>query len=170
MRRAYLSLGSNVGDRYEHLNSAIPLVVGSDEYRLSKVYETEPVGGVPQDDFWNLVVELTTSASAYELLERARLAEAAAGRTRDVRWGPRTLDVDVLLVGDEVLDDPELTVPHPRLYERAFVLVPLAELAPDLVDGDQLAGAAGAVRELGTLQSRTNRTAPDGAGTGMEPS
>lgn len=153
MRRAYLSLGTNIGDRFEHLSSAIPLVVESDAYRLSRVYETEPVGGVAQDDFWNLVVELTTSASAYALLERARTAEAAAGRTREVRWGPRTLDVDVLLVGDEVLDDPELTVPHPRLYERAFVLVPLAELAPELVSDEQRARAGGAVRELGTLQS-----------------
>ncbi len=153
MRKAYLSLGTNLGDRYEHLTSAIPVVVASDGYRLSHVYETEPVGGVPQGDFWNLVVELTTTASAHELLGRARAAEDAAGRTREVRWGPRTLDVDVLLVGEEVLDDPELTIPHPRLYERAFVLVPLAELAPDLVSERQFASAAGSVRELGTLQS-----------------
>jgi 2-amino-4-hydroxy-6-hydroxymethyldihydropteridine diphosphokinase len=153
VRRAYLSLGTNIEDRYEHLSLAIPIVVGTDDYRLSQVYETEPVGGVVQDDFWNLVVELTTSASAYELLERARLAETAAGRTREIRWGPRTLDVDVLLVGDEVLDDPELTIPHPRLYERAFVLVPLAELAPELVSDEQRDRAVGAVRELGTLQS-----------------
>jgi 2-amino-4-hydroxy-6-hydroxymethyldihydropteridine diphosphokinase len=153
VRRAYLSLGTNIGNRYEHLASAIPVVVGTDEHRLSLVYETEPVGGVAQDDFWNLVVELMTEASAYELLERARLAEARAGRTREIRWGPRTLDVDVLLVGDEELSDPELTIPHPRLYERAFILVPLAELAPDLVSTEQLAHAVGAVRELGTLQS-----------------
>lgn len=153
VRRAYLSLGTNIEDRYEHLATAIPTVVASDHYRLSHVYETEPVGGILQDDFWNLVVELTTSASAYDLLERARTAEEAAGRTREVRWGPRTLDVDVLLVGDEAIDDPDLTVPHPRLYERAFVLVPLAELAPDLVSESQLASAAGTVRELGTLQS-----------------
>jgi 2-amino-4-hydroxy-6-hydroxymethyldihydropteridine diphosphokinase len=153
VRRAYLSLGTNIGDRYEHLASAIPLVVASDEYRISPVYETEPVGGVTQDDFWNLVVELTTAASAYDLLERARAAEAAAGRTREVRWGPRTLDVDVLLVGDEVLEDPELTIPHPRLYERAFVLAPLAALAPELVSEELLRSAVGAVRELGTLQS-----------------
>ncbi len=153
MRRAYLSLGSNVGDRYGYLSAAVPTVVASDDYRLSSVYETEPVGGVVQDDFWNLVIELTTEASANELLERARAAEAAAGRTREVRWGPRTLDVDVLLVGDEVSDDPELTIPHPRLYERAFVLVPLAELAPALVSEEQLNGAVGAVRDLGTLQS-----------------
>ncbi|MGA7836062.1 MAG: 2-amino-4-hydroxy-6-hydroxymethyldihydropteridine diphosphokinase [Acidimicrobiales bacterium] len=153
MRLAYLSLGSNVGDRSANLTAAIPIVVDGDDYRLSKVYETEPVGGVAQDDFWNMVVELATAATPHELLERAQRAETAAGRTREVRWGPRTLDVDVLLVGDEQLSDPTLTVPHPRLYERAFVLVPLAELAPALVTAVQLEGAVGAVRELGTLES-----------------
>ncbi len=153
MRRAYFSLGSNLGDRVHHLDLAIPLVVEADPYRLSKVYETEPVGGVVQDDFLNMVVEIETDVSARELLERARRAEAAAVRTRDLRWGPRTLDVDVLLVGDEACDDPEITVPHPRLYERAFVLVPLRELAPLLVTNEQVAASEGAVRELGTLDS-----------------
>ena len=153
MRFAYLSLGSNVGDRGAHLLDAIPLVAGGDIYRLSKVYETEPVGGVAQDDFWNMVIELDTDASPRALLSRARLAEAAAQRTREVRWGPRTLDVDVLLVGEETSDDPEILVPHPRLFERAFVLVPLHELAPALVSGAQLAAGAGRVVELGTLES-----------------
>ena len=153
MRRAYLSLGSNVGDRKAHLASAIPFVSESDPYRLSKVYETEPVGGVAQDDFWNMVIELDTDASARTLLERARRAEQAAERTRDVRWGPRTLDVDVLLVGEETSSDPELLLPHPRLFERAFVLVPLRELAPELVSDEQVAGGEGRVVELGTLES-----------------
>ncbi len=153
MRFAYLSLGSNVGDRGAHLLDAIPLVAGGDIYRLSQVYETEPVGGVAQDDFWNMVIELDTDASPRALLSRARLAEAAAQRTREVRWGPRTLDVDVLLVGEETSDDPEILVPHPRLFERAFVLVPLHELAPALVSGAQLAAGAGRVVELGTLES-----------------
>jgi 2-amino-4-hydroxy-6-hydroxymethyldihydropteridine diphosphokinase len=153
VRYAYLSLGTNLGDRRMHLHEAIPIVVESDPYRLSKVYETEPVGGVVQDDFWNMVVEVSTEASARDLLERARRAEAAANRTRDLRWGPRTLDVDVLLVGDEVSDDPEILVPHPRLYERAFALVPLHELAPALVSEAQLAGGVGTVKELGTLDS-----------------
>ena len=153
MRFAYLSLGSNVGDRRAHLLDAIPLVAGGDIYRLSKVYETEPVGGVAQDDFWNMVIELDTDASPRALLSRARLAEAAAERTREVRWGPRTLDVDVLLVGEETSDDPEILVPHPRLFERAFVLVPLHELAPALVSEAQLAAGAGRVVELGTLES-----------------
>jgi 2-amino-4-hydroxy-6-hydroxymethyldihydropteridine diphosphokinase len=153
VRFAYLSLGTNLGDRRAHLEAAIPIVVESDPYRLSSVYETEPVGGVVQDDFWNMVVEVATDASARQLLERARRAEMAAQRTRDVRWGPRTLDVDVLLVGDEVSEDPEILVPHPRLYERSFVLVPLRELAPTLVSDAQVAGGVGIVRELGTLES-----------------
>jgi 2-amino-4-hydroxy-6-hydroxymethyldihydropteridine diphosphokinase len=153
VRRAYLSLGSNLGDRAELLTTGVRIVAGSDAFRLSRVYETEPVGGVAQDDFWNLVIELTTTASARDLLERGRAAERACGRVREVRWGPRTLDVDVLLVGDETSDDPEIVVPHPRMYDRAFVLAPLRELAPDLVSAEQLEGGAGRVVEIGTLES-----------------
>lgn len=153
MRRCYVSLGSNVGDRAEHLRAGLAMVCAHDACRTSKVYETEPVGGVVQDDFWNLVVEITTSASVYELLVRARAAERSRGRTREVHWGPRTLDVDVLLAGDETSDDPEILVPHPRLYQRSFVLVPLHELAPDLVSDEQLRAGAGRVAALGTLES-----------------
>jgi 2-amino-4-hydroxy-6-hydroxymethyldihydropteridine diphosphokinase len=153
VRVAYLSLGTNIGDRGAHLEGAIATLAAGEPYRLSRVYETEPVGGVPQDNFWNLVMEITTDASSEELLERAHHAEDNAGRTREVRWGPRTLDVDVLLVGDEVSDDPELMLPHPRLFERAFVLCPLRELAPHLVSEELLANAAGQVVELGTLSS-----------------
>lgn len=151
MRRAYLSLGSNLGNRAEHLARGLEIVVANDEHRVSQVYETEPVGGVRQDNFWNLVVELTTDATPRELLERCSLAEAARGRTRDVHWGPRTLDVDVLLVGSETSADPEILVPHPRMYERLFVLVPLAELASELVNEGQLKDGAGRVVALGTL-------------------
>jgi 2-amino-4-hydroxy-6-hydroxymethyldihydropteridine diphosphokinase len=150
-RRAYLSLGSNIGDRARHLAEGLVVVAAGDPYRVSGVYETEPVGGVAQDDFWNLVVELTTSAGPRELLERCQEAEASRGRERDVRWGPRTLDADVLLVGDLTSDDPEILIPHPRLYERNFVLVPLRELAPDLVSEEQLRAGAGRVAVLGTL-------------------
>jgi len=153
VRRAFLSLGSNMGDRAAHLRTGVTLVAGEDPYRVSRVYETEPVGGVPQDDYWNLVMELTTTAPPRELLQRAQLAESAAQRTREVRWGPRTLDVDVLLVGDLVSDDPEILVPHARMYERLFVLIPLRELAPDLVTDDMLTAAVGAVRALDTLGS-----------------
>jgi 2-amino-4-hydroxy-6-hydroxymethyldihydropteridine diphosphokinase len=156
VRRAYLSLGSNVGDRAEHLAAGVVLVAEGDAYRVSSVYETEPVGGVDQDNFWNLVLEILTDATPRELLDRARRAEGARERVRDVRWGPRTLDVDVLLVGDERSDDPEIVVPHPRMYERSFVLVPLHELAPELVSSAQLAAGVGAVSRLDTLESLRN--------------
>jgi 2-amino-4-hydroxy-6-hydroxymethyldihydropteridine diphosphokinase len=153
VRVGYLSLGTNIGDRGANLAGALSALAAGDAYRLSHVYETEPVGGIVQDEFWNVVMEVTTDASADELLARARRAENDAHRTREVRWGPRTLDVDVLLVGDEVRSDPELTLPHPRMYERAFVLRPLRDLAPELVSDEQLAGAVGRVVELGTLSS-----------------
>ena len=153
MRRAYLSLGSNIGDRAEHLASGVAIVAQDDDYRTSSVYETEPLGGVAQDDYWNMVVELSTDATPRELLERARRAETARGRVREVHWGPRTLDVDVLLVGDERSDDPEIVVPHPRLYERSFVLIPLHEVAPEMVTQAQLAARNGAVTRVGTLES-----------------
>jgi 2-amino-4-hydroxy-6-hydroxymethyldihydropteridine diphosphokinase len=153
VRFAYLSLGTNMGDRRAHLEGAISTLAAGDAYRLSSVYETRPVGGVVQGDFWNLVMEVTTEASADELLARAHHAEEDAHRTREVRWGPRTLDVDVLLVGDEVSSDPALTLPHPRMYERGFVLWPLRELAPELVSDELLGRADGQVVELGTLSS-----------------
>ena len=153
MQRAYLSFGSNIGDRGEHLASGVASVAGADRFRLSLVYQSEPVGGVEQDDFWNLVMELSTRATPRELLERAKRAEAQRGRTREVRWGPRTLDVDILLVGSETSSDPEILVPHPRLYERSFVLVPLHELSPALVSQAQLDAGVGKVTPLGTLES-----------------
>jgi 2-amino-4-hydroxy-6-hydroxymethyldihydropteridine diphosphokinase len=146
--RAFLGLGSNLGDRRQYLRdgvAALPEVVA-----VSAVYETDPVGGPEgQDAYLNLVVELETDRSPRELLHAAQAAEAAALRVRRERWGPRTLDVDVLLVGDLVVDEPDLVVPHPRLWQRAFVLVPLADLAPTLV-GDRIGLAAG-VRPAGTL-------------------
>ena len=124
----------------------------AETYRVSNVYQSEPVGGVAQDDFWNLVVELETEVSPHELLERAQRTEVAAQRVRDVRWGPRTLDVDILWIDGVRLVDAQLTVPHPRMLERSFVLVPLRELREDLVTPADLARAEGAVRKLGTLE------------------
>lgn len=162
--RAYLSLGSNVGDRGAHLAAGVAIVAAGQRHRLSRVYETEPVGGVAQDDYWNLVLELDTDLSPRELLGRARAAEAARGRERALRWGPRTLDVDVLWCEGVTSDDPELTLPHPRMFERAFVLAPLAELAPEIV-GDALARATGRVVALGTLASLVEPNGTRGAGT-----
>lgn len=130
-QRAFLAIGSNLGDRAANLRAAVeamPDVVG-----VSATYETDPVGGPEQGPYLNAVVELDTECTPRQLLELCRRLETAAGRLRGERWGPRTLDVDVLLVGDQVVDEPDLQVPHPRLWERAFVLIPLADLAPDLV-------------------------------------
>ena len=129
--RAFLGLGSNLCDRARHLADAIAAI--PDLVAVSPTYETDPVGGPEQGPYLNLVVELGTDRTPRELLELCRALETAAGRVRTERWGPRTLDVDVLLVGDLEVDEPDLQVPHPRLWERAFVLIPLADLAPDLV-------------------------------------
>lgn len=151
--RAFLGLGSNLGDRQGHLVRAlVTLRQGGDVVAVSDLYETEPVGGPPgQDPYLNLVVELRTSDGPRRLLARCHRLEEEAGRVRTVRHGPRTLDADVLLVGDSVVDDEDLRVPHPGMWERRFVLAPLADLAPDLVSAEALARAGGEVRRLGML-------------------
>jgi 2-amino-4-hydroxy-6-hydroxymethyldihydropteridine diphosphokinase len=119
---------------------------------VSNLYETDPVGGPPgQGAYLNCVVELRTALTSRELLAAAQAAEADAKRVRVERWGPRTLDVDVLLVGDDVVDEPDLVVPHPRMWERGFVLVPLADLAPELVIGRLTSELARGVRPAGPV-------------------
>lgn len=119
---------------------------------VSPVYATEPVGGPEgQGPYLNAVVELETDSSPRELLELARRLEADAGRVRVERWGPRTLDVDVLLVGDLTVDEDDLVVPHPRMWERRFVVAPLADLAPELAPEGWEARLAGTVVPAGTL-------------------
>lgn len=136
--RAFLGLGSNLGDRHRHLLDAVAAL--PDVAAVSPVYESEPIGGPSgQPPYLNLVVELHTDRSPRELLEVAGRIEAAAGRVRSEPDGPRTLDVDILLVGDLTVDDPDLVIPHPRMWQRRFVLLPLA----DLLDGE--------VRRLGPL-------------------
>ncbi len=149
-RRAFVALGSNLGDRVGTLRIAVAGL--PDVVAVSPVYETEPVGG-PDDQppYLNLVVELMTDLSARQLLEIGQQLEAAAGRVRAERFGPRILDVDILLVGDEVTDEADLTVPHPRMHERRFVLAPLADLAPELVPRVWEQSAIGVVRVIGRL-------------------
>lgn len=150
VRRAYLGIGSNLGDRASFLQGAVDALATAEGVELvavSRVYETVPVGGPPQPDFLNAVVAIDTDLSGHALLELAHRIEAAADRVRTVRWGPRTLDVDVLLVGDEQIDDPDLVVPHPRMTERAFVVVPLADVAPEWAD--RLPADAASVRPVG---------------------
>lgn len=133
--RAAFGLGSNLGDRVGHLAAAVAGLAagGVDNLEVSSVYETDPVGGPEQPDYLNAVAVGDTSMGATELLTLARTLELAAERVRTVRNAPRTLDIDLLAVGDVVLATDELTVPHPRAHERAFVLVPWAEVDPTFV-------------------------------------
>ncbi len=130
-RRAFLGLGSNLGDRWAHLNHAIGRL--PDVVKVSSIWETAPVGGPDQDNYLNVVVQLATDRTARQLLAVCREREEEAERIRAERWGPRTLDVDVLWIDGERVDEHDLVVPHPRMFERAFVLIPLRELAPDLI-------------------------------------
>ena len=140
---AFLGLGSNLGDRLGYLQRGVDHLAAEPKIRVdavSSVYETEPVGGPPQDPFLNLAVRVATTASPRGLLRACQRAEQAADRVRTERWGPRTLDVDVLLYADRQIATRRLTVPHPRLVERPFALVPLIEVAPGatLPDGRSL--------------------------------
>jgi 2-amino-4-hydroxy-6-hydroxymethyldihydropteridine diphosphokinase len=164
-REVVLSLGTNLGDRVAHLREGVRLLCGDGTLgcvAVSGVYETAPVGGPPQGDYLNAVLLAVTALPGREILRRGQAAEAALDRVRAQRWGPRTLDVDVIACGDEVSADPVLTLPHPRARERAFVLVPWLEIAPgaelpgvgrvaDLLAGIGTAGVRrvpGAVLEL----------------------
>jgi 2-amino-4-hydroxy-6-hydroxymethyldihydropteridine diphosphokinase len=148
--RAFLGLGSNLGDRQGYLRQAVSEI--PDLVAVSPVYETVPVGGpAGQDDYLNIVAELDTQRTPRELLALAHGLEETAGRVRTVRNGPRTLDVDVLLVGDLVIDEPDLVVPHPRMWERRFVVEPLGDLAPDLVGPSARIASGGEVHLLGKL-------------------
>jgi 2-amino-4-hydroxy-6-hydroxymethyldihydropteridine diphosphokinase len=129
---AYLSLGSNVGNREKYLKEAIKLLNQHhdiDVMKVSSIYETEPVGFTEQGEFLNLVLEINTSLSAETLLHQCLQVEKDLGREREFRWGPRIIDLDILLYNQENIETEKLIVPHPRMHERAFVLVPLAELS-----------------------------------------
>lgn len=134
--RSALGLGSNLGDRRGHLADAVATVRSTPEVVIvgvSPFVETDPVGGPEQPDYLNVVVVVDTTLTPQALLALAHECEQAAGREREERWGPRTLDVDVLAYGDVVSNDDELTLPHPRATQRAFVLVPWAAVDPAFV-------------------------------------
>ena len=148
-RRVFLGLGSNVGDRWKLLREAVASL--PDVVAVSPVYETDPVGGPSgQGPYLNCVVELSTGLPPRQLLGICHRLETAADRVRHERWGPRTLDIDILWVEGVTMDDPDLEIPHPRMRERRFVLEPLRDLAPELVDED-LERLGRGVRRAGTI-------------------
>lgn len=151
-RTVVFSLGANLGDRLATLQGAVDLLAATPllrGIRVSPVYETDPVGGPEQPAYLNAVLAGESTASPLELLGLAYQVEQAYGRTREVHWGARTLDVDLLVVGDIVSADPTLTLPHPRVHERGFVLVPWSDVDPDaeIVGRGGVAGLARAARD-----------------------
>ncbi len=148
--RAFLSLGSNLGDRRAILREAISSLSGV--VAVSPVYETDPVGGpAGQGPFLNLVVEIDTELTARQLLGVCHRLESAANRVRTERWGPRTLDVDIVWMEAGLVDEPDLQVPHVRMLERRFVMAPLADIAPELVPDDWSERAEGHVHQVEPL-------------------
>ncbi|MFP3841416.1 2-amino-4-hydroxy-6-hydroxymethyldihydropteridine diphosphokinase [Bacillus safensis] len=132
---AYIALGSNIGKKETYLKEAVKKLHEHPEVQvelISSIYETTPVGYENQDDFLNMAVKITTSLRPEELLSLTQKIEQELGRTRDVRWGPRTADLDILLYNRENIETEQLVVPHPRMYERLFVLVPMSEICPEI--------------------------------------
>ncbi|MEK3979370.1 2-amino-4-hydroxy-6-hydroxymethyldihydropteridine diphosphokinase [Psychrobacillus sp. FSL K6-2836] len=137
MNIAFISLGSNIGNRLEYLQQAVDLLQQIEHVNvanMSSVYETDPVGYEDQAAFLNMVVEIKTLLTPHEILKKCNEIEAKLGRKRDIRWGPRTVDLDILLYNEENVKTEDLTIPHPRMMERGFVLIPLVELQANLVD------------------------------------
>jgi len=147
-----LGLGANLGDRLATLREAarrIAALPGARVTARSRIYETEPVGGPEQPPFLNVAIRVECTLAPHALLDATSRVEADLGRTREVRWGPRTIDVDVLWIDGVALDDPRLVVPHPRLLERAFALQPLLDVAPEAVDPRTGAALRDAAARLG---------------------
>jgi 2-amino-4-hydroxy-6-hydroxymethyldihydropteridine diphosphokinase len=145
MTRAFIGLGSNVGERLQFLQHAVTdlrQMIGVEVIQLSSVYETEPVGPADQSWFLNAVVSVATSLSPLTLLDRTQAIERALGRETPYHWGPRTIDLDILLYGNILFSSATLVIPHAELCHRAFVMIPLLELAPGLVLPDGTAVSA----------------------------
>jgi 2-amino-4-hydroxy-6-hydroxymethyldihydropteridine diphosphokinase len=153
MTAVVIALGSNLGDRLGHLQAAVDSLAATSGLRVtavSPVYQTDPVGGPEQPDYYNAVVLADTTLPPAGVLAAAHAAESARQRTREVRWGPRTLDVDIISYGDVTSDDPVLTLPHPRAHQRAFVLVPWHDVDPaaELPGHGPVAGLIAGLAEL----------------------
>ncbi|MBD7909497.1 2-amino-4-hydroxy-6-hydroxymethyldihydropteridine diphosphokinase [Sporosarcina gallistercoris] len=137
MNTAFISIGTNMGDREEFLKLAVTTLCATDgiaSVETSSIYETAPVGVTDQPDFLNMVVRVETVLESLELLAECQRIEMELGRVRTIRWGPRTADLDILLYNSDRIESETLSVPHPRMRERAFVLIPLTELAPECID------------------------------------
>lgn len=152
-----LGLGSNMGDREDNLKRALQLLnqtYGIAIQKLSSIYETAPFGDTDQADFLNLTAAVSTDLAPERLLRACLAVEQSLGRIRTRRWGPRIIDIDMLLYNDIKINDPELFLPHPGIMDRAFVLIPLAEMAPDLVlpDGRTAAVAADCSTEASSVR------------------
>jgi 2-amino-4-hydroxy-6-hydroxymethyldihydropteridine diphosphokinase len=164
--RVLLGLGSNLGDRRAILAAALASLDGVTA--VSALYETDPVGGPGgQGAFLNLVVAIDSDLPPRKLLGICHRLETAAERVRTERWGPRTLDVDILWIDGVTVDEPDLQIPHPRMYDRRFVLAPLLEVAPDLVTPQQVVHAEGQVHQVAGLdEAATDEAARDHASGG----
>ncbi|MGE7093917.1 2-amino-4-hydroxy-6-hydroxymethyldihydropteridine diphosphokinase [Lysinibacillus sp. NPDC048646] len=150
MNNVFLSIGTNIGERYDNLQQAIKLLMEKEKIevvRISSIYETAAVGFTDQADFLNIAVSIKTSYSPSEMLGICQSVENELGRVREFRWGPRIIDLDILLYNHENIETENLIVPHPRMYERAFVLVPLIEITPTPV-GEQLQLAHDTLKQL----------------------
>lgn len=140
MHRVYLGIGGNIGERKKNIDDAISLLDNNPKINITKIssyYETEPIGYKAQDWFINVVVEAETDFDPFSLLDICNDIENKLKRVRLIHWGPRTIDIDILLYDDLVLNEEKLTIPHPRMKERAFVIVPLEEIVPDMMLGNE---------------------------------
>lgn len=145
----FVGLGANLGDPRSQLRKAVHLcALRFSNLRLAPLYRTQPVGPQPQPDFYNSVLEATTTLSPHQTFEALQAIERGLGRVREARWGPRLIDLDLLVYGGSSVQTPELVVPHPELHRRRFVLVPLADLAPKLLIAGQNRDVAALLADL----------------------
>jgi len=155
MALVYISFGSNVGDRLGNIKRALDQISAHPSITITKksnLYETEPVGYENQDWFLNGVIEIDTEIAPDELLSLLKQIEKDVGRRESIRWGPREIDLDILLYGQRCIDAPNLTIPHPRMHQRGFVLVPLAEIAPQVIHPVLQKNAAELLGELASTK------------------
>ena len=163
MARVFIGVGSNEGDRFASISTAVQVLGAQRGIRvmqMATITETEPVGGPPQGPYLNTVVEAETSLGPFELLKILKAIEHQAGRVPSAeRWAPRPIDLDLLLYGEETIASPELSVPHPRMHERAFVLEPLAQLAPEFIHPTQRRTIASLRHDLVRTRGRVSSAA-----------